>query len=179
MLRSVTQPKSLAELMLAKDQKQGASEAPELGAMLQAQSWTYADPYHNKHGVRVVLECLRELAALCLPCQAMADSGLAETVRLFVAHPHPAVASLASQVLGRWQRRVLAAAAVLADPLYGQDPTAHLEAALRSSDSRAAAQHQTGTPSGATEELLALKSQNNDGAATGGDDAMEEALQSF
>ena len=32
--------------------------------------------------------------------------------------------------MGRWQRRVLAAAAVLADPLYNEDPVAAFEEAL-------------------------------------------------
>ena len=35
------------------------------------------------------------------------------------------------QIMGRWQRRVLAAAEVITNPVYNEDPMEHLEAAVQ------------------------------------------------
>jgi hypothetical protein len=37
-----------------------------------AQTWTYSSPHTNEHGLRQVLECLREVGALWLPLQVRA-----------------------------------------------------------------------------------------------------------
>eukprot|EP00967_Tisochrysis_lutea_P108980 scaffold169159_cov20-Tisochrysis_lutea.AAC.1 len=41
------------------------------GKVLEAHTWSYADPYLHKHGVRIILECLRELGALGLPMKVV------------------------------------------------------------------------------------------------------------
>ena len=37
--------------------------------MVSVSTFSYEDPHQNQHGTRLALECLREVAALCLPCK--------------------------------------------------------------------------------------------------------------
>lgn len=39
------------------------------GVTKEVMTWTYEDPHTNQHAVRLILECLREVAATCLPLQ--------------------------------------------------------------------------------------------------------------
>ena len=42
-------------------------EQPYLPAAVR--TWRYDDPHMDEHGVRMAIECLREVGALCLPLQ--------------------------------------------------------------------------------------------------------------
>lgn len=41
----------------------------ELGAPATVQTFTYSDVHNQQHGVRLVLECLREVGSICPPVQ--------------------------------------------------------------------------------------------------------------
>lgn len=98
------------------------------GKVLEAHTWSYADPYLHKHGVRIILECLRELGALGLPMKALIQGDIISTVKSCAeSHPHPAVSRLAKQILGRWQRAVLQHVASLVSQQALRDPVAELE----------------------------------------------------
>ncbi|GAX83447.1 hypothetical protein CEUSTIGMA_g10872.t1 [Chlamydomonas eustigma] len=142
-IRQIHQTKSLKDLMKLQQSSPDAMSsadvsssgpAVELGDVTRVMTWSYNDPHLHQHGVRLAIECLREVSALCLPCQAMQEGEMVDTVKLFCRHPHPAVSSLAQQVIGRWQRRILSAVSVLGSDVYNQDPGFELEKILHTSE---------------------------------------------
>ena len=66
-VRLIVQPGSLSESMAQQQLQQVI--APELGPVVSVSTFSYEDPHSNQHGVRLVLECLRDIGMLCLPCQ--------------------------------------------------------------------------------------------------------------
>lgn len=63
-----------------------------------ASTWAYEDAFNNRHGARVILECLREVSALCPPMEELLASGILAMVKAAAKHPHVAVSGLAKQV---------------------------------------------------------------------------------
>ncbi|GIL53774.1 hypothetical protein Vafri_9360, partial [Volvox africanus] len=99
-----------------------------------ANSWSFSDPHMNKHGVRIALESLRELAALCPPVANMASSNLMDTVKKFEAHPHPSVSGLAKEILKRWRGSFIHRLRCMSDSLCYQDPVAALESKIQANE---------------------------------------------
>ncbi|GLI68261.1 hypothetical protein VaNZ11_012616 [Volvox africanus] len=99
-----------------------------------AKSWSFSDPYMNKHGVRIALESLRELAALCPPVANMASSNLVDTVKKFEAHPHPSVSGLAKEILKRWRGSFIHRLRCMSDSRCYQDPVAALESKIQANE---------------------------------------------
>ncbi|GIL79410.1 hypothetical protein Vretifemale_8693, partial [Volvox reticuliferus] len=99
-----------------------------------AKTWSFSDPHMNKHGVRIALESLRELAALCPPVANMASSNLVDTVRRFEAHPHPSVSGLAKEILKRWRGSFIHRLRCMSDSRCYQDPVAALESKIQANE---------------------------------------------
>ena len=64
----IIQPSSLSEHIVCEQLQQSAS--PEIGTLVSANTFSYEDPHSDQHGIRLILECLRDIGMLCLPCQA-------------------------------------------------------------------------------------------------------------
>ncbi|GLC72914.1 hypothetical protein PLESTF_001309200 [Pleodorina starrii] len=99
-----------------------------------ATSWSFADPHLNRHGVRIALESLREVAALCPPVASMASSKLVETVKQYESHPHPSVSGLAKEILKRWRGSLLHRLRTMSDSRCYQDPVAALESKIQANE---------------------------------------------
>ena len=76
--------------------------------------------------------CLRELAALGLPLASLAESSVVDSVRECCAHPHPAVASLATAIMDRWRTALITNLCYLTQPHVLEEPLQQLEERLQS-----------------------------------------------
>ncbi|KXZ48346.1 hypothetical protein GPECTOR_28g753 [Gonium pectorale] len=99
-----------------------------------ARTWAFSDPHRSRHGVRIALEALREVAALCPPVTSMAASRLVDTVKQYTSHPHPSVSALASEILKRWRGTLVHRLRTMADSRCYQDPVAALEAKIQANE---------------------------------------------
>ena len=79
------------------DSVPAAAPPPELGPVVSVSTFSYEDPHQHQHGTRLALECLREVAALCLPCKvwdSMGGGAYLPSIKLPVRHVPPVYVSI-------------------------------------------------------------------------------------
>ena len=90
------------------------------------------DPHLQQHRMRVTLECLREVGALCLPLGCYAESlSLIEAVKKAAGSKQADIKRLATEVLDRWRSNLKEVCVNLVDTSLSEDPFLAVSIAIR------------------------------------------------